>query len=302
MPEKQPASLTIWWLAIRPKTLSISVTPVLLGSALSWQMHQAFSFLTFAVILLSALFIQIGTNLYNDVSDFERGADTSDRMGPRRAAQQGWLNAKQIKSGAFVSFLLAFCSGIYLAIIGGLPIIILGLISIVCGYAYTAGPKPIAYSPLGEVFVLIFFGLAAVGGTFYLQSMSLNSKVLIHASSLGTIAAAILLINNYRDLDSDRQAHKLTLVHYINRPAARILYAVMILYPYITLLLFYTQLSWLILIPFISILLAIWLIYCIYSWPVSSRLNQLLARTAQLQLIYTLLLSLILVIHDGSSS
>ena len=302
MPEIQPASFTIWWLAIRPKTLSISLTPILLGSALSWQMQQSFSLLTFLAILLSALCIQIGTNLYNDAADFEKGADTPERLGPRRAAQQGWLNAKQIKTGAFVSFLLAFCTGIYLAMIGGLPIVILGLISIVCGYAYTAGPKPIAYSPLGEAFVLIFFGLAAVGGTFYLQTMSLNSEVLVHGSSLGTIAAAILLINNYRDLEGDRLAHKLTLVHFIDRPAARILYAAMVLYPYITLLLFFSQLSWAIFIPFISMPLAIWLIYCLYHWPVSSQLNQLLARTAQLQLIYTLLLSLVLVIHDGSSS
>ncbi len=285
-------TLSIWWLAIRPKTLSISITPVLLGSALAWQSHQSFSWLIFISILCSAMAIQIGTNLYNDAADFEKGADTQQRLGPRRAAQQGWLSAAQLKRGAFISFSIAFLAGIYLAWLGGIVIIVLGLISILCGYAYTAGPKPIAYSPLGEAFVLFFFGFAAVGGTYYLQSQSINLNTLIIASSIGSMAAAILLVNNYRDLDGDKKVNKLTLVYYLGRPTARKFYSIMLLYPYFLLLLLLPMHSWTLLLPLLSLPLAIKLIRYFLRLPVTSELNQVLAQTAQLQLIYTLLLSI----------
>lgn len=285
-------SVSIWWLAIRPKTLSISITPVLLGSALAWQTHQLFSWLTFISILLSAIAIQIGTNLYNDAADFEKGADTDQRLGPKRAAQQGWLSATQIKRGALFSFSLAFLSGIYLAWLGGMAIIILGLMSILCGYAYTAGPKPIAYSPLGEAFVMIFFGFAAVGGTYYLQSQTINLNTLIIASSIGSMAAAILLVNNYRDLEGDRKVNKLTLVHYLGRPASRKFYIVMLLYPYFLLLPLLAVHSWTILLAVLSLPIAIKLIRYFLQLPITSELNRVLAKTAQLQLIYTILLSI----------
>lgn len=270
------------------------MTPVFLGSALSWQTHGDFSLLTFCVILVSTLAIQIGTNLYNDAADFEKGADTEERLGPQRAAQQGWLNSRQIKTGAFISFALAFFSGIYLAWLGGLAIIILGLVSILCGYAYTAGPKPIAYSPLGELFVLIFFGFAAVGGTYYLQSQTMELSVIVIASSIGCLAAAILLVNNYRDLDGDRKVNKLTLVHYIGRPIARHFYVAMIVYPYLLLFFLLPAYSWTLLLPLLSLPLAIKLIQYFLGLQITSELNQILAQTAQLQLIYTLLLSVAL--------
>ncbi len=282
--------LTIWWLAIRPKTLSISVTPVLLGSALAWHDQQQFSISIFLLTLLSALCIQIGTNLYNDAADFEKGADTHQRLGPRRATQQGWLSASQIKSGAVLSFIIAFSSGIYLAWIGGWPIILLGLISILCGYAYTAGPKPIAYSPFGELFVLIFFGLAGVGGSYYLQTLDINLFSILMGSTIGSIATAILLVNNYRDLEGDEQVNKLTLVHYIGRPVARLLYAAMLIYPYLLLLTLISIYSLFILLPFLSLPLVYKIIRQFYSMEISPQLNRILAQTAQLQLIYTLLL------------
>ena len=289
-------TFSIWWLAIRPKTLSISITPVLLGSALAWHNQGTFSLLIFTIILLSALCIQIGTNLYNDAADFEKGADKEGRLGPDRATQQGWLNASQIKRGALFSFTTAFIAGIYLAWIGGISIIILGLLSIFCGYAYTAGSKPIAYSPLGELFVLLFFGFAAVGGTYYLQTNTLNSSVIFMASTLGCLASAILLINNYRDLEGDQSANKLTLVYYIGRGNARILYATLIIYPYMLLIFLIRDYSWQILLPLLSLPLAIKLIQYFISLGISRELNQVLAKTAQLQLIYSLLLSLALIL------
>ncbi len=286
---------SFWWLAIRPKTLSISLTPVLMGTALAWHEQQQLSISIFIVTLLSALAIQIGTNLYNDAADFEKGADTHQRLGPRRAAQQGWLTAQQIKTGALLSFILAFIGGIYLVWTGGWPIIILGLLSIICGYAYTAGPKPIAYSPFGELFVLVFFGFAAVGGSYYLQTLDINLITLLLSSTIGAMAAAILLINNYRDLDSDEQAQKLTLVHYTGRPAARVLYALMLLYPYLCLLFLIRDFSWLILLPMLSLPVTIKLILDFLAMDISSALNQILARTAQVQLIYTILIVLALI-------
>ncbi|MCU7837156.1 MAG: 1,4-dihydroxy-2-naphthoate polyprenyltransferase [gamma proteobacterium symbiont of Taylorina sp.] len=297
--------LSIWWLAIRPKTLTISITPVLSGSALAWHDHAVFSTLTFLIILLSALCIQIGTNLYNDAADFEKGADTDKRLGPKRAAQQGWLSSRQIKTGAFISFLIAFIAGIYLAWLGGISIVILGLISILCGYAYTGGPKPIAYSPFGELFVLIFFGLCAVGGTYYLQCQHINLIILLIASGIGSLAAAILLVNNYRDLDGDEKAQKLTLVHYTGRPTTRLIYSFMILYPYLILfslpLLSSSQqpqaaYSWFVLLPLLSFHFAIKIIHLLFSLEISTQLNTVLVKTAQLQLIYTLLLTIGLLI------
>lgn len=292
-------SFSIWWLAIRPKTLSISISPVLLGSALAWHDQLIFSPLTFCIILLSVLCIQIGTNLYNDAADFEKGADTAERLGPKRAAQQGWLSAKQIKKGALLSFIIAFTAGIYLAWLGGTAIIILGLLSILCGYAYTAGPKPIAYSPFGELFVLIFFGLCAVGGTYYLQSNTLNLMTLFIAGSIGSMAAAILLVNNYRDLDGDIAAGKLTLVYYTGRPVSRFIYTIMILFPYILLFslpLLQGNFSWFILLPLLSLPLAFQVIRLLFTLSISAKLNTVLVKTAQLQVIYTVLLSIGLVI------
>jgi len=289
----RPGYFKIWWLAIRPKTLSISVTPVLLGTALAWSVQAEISWLTFAIILFSVLSIQIGTNLYNDAADHEKGADTAERLGPERATQQGWLSAKQIKKAALVSFTCAFISGIYLAWLGGLPIIILGLISIVCGYAYTGGPKPIAYSPLGEVFVLLFFGLAAVGGTYYLYTFTLTPLVMLFATTIGSTAAAILLVNNYRDLDQDRKASKLTLVHYIGRHKATKLYHFLILYPYLILLIIIfltSSYSIFLLCPLLSLPLALRAMKLMDQLPISDRLNLLLQKTALLQLVYTLLL------------
>jgi len=288
-------TFSIWWQAIRPKTLSISITPVILGSALAWHDHSQFSWLSFIVILLSALCIQIGTNLYNDAADFEKGADTEERLGPKRAAQQGWLNALQLKQGAFAAFVIAFILGIYLVWIGGWAIVILGLTSILCGYAYTSGPKAIAYSPLGELFVLLFFGFAAVGGTYYLQTHTLTIMVFIVASSIGILAAAILLVNNYRDLEGDRKASKLTLVHYLERPKTRIVYTAMVLYPFFLLFFLVPVYSWLILLPLLCLPLAILLIKLFLSLAISAQLNKVLAQTAQLQLIYSLLFSLALI-------
>jgi len=161
--------LKYWLLAARPKTLLVSLTPLLVGGTLAYVETGQFRLVIWLVCLLAAIGIQIGTNLHNDVSDYERGADTPERLGPERATAENWLTATAVRRGAFISFTVSFLLGIYLVWIGGWPIVLLGLTSIFAGYSYTGGPRPIAYTPLGELFVLLFFGLAAVAGTYYLQ-------------------------------------------------------------------------------------------------------------------------------------
>jgi 1,4-dihydroxy-2-naphthoate octaprenyltransferase len=280
-----------WLLAVRPKTLGISVVPVLVGSALAWAELGRLLWLPALTALAAAMLIQIGTNLYNDAADFERGADTPDRLGPERATAQGWFSARQVKRAALLSFSGAFALGIYLAWVGGWPIVIIGLLSLLAGYAYTGGPRPIAYSAGGELFVFIFFGLLAVSGSYYLQTGSLSLETLFCATAIGLLAAAVLLVNNYRDLETDERAAKLTLVHYLGRERARQLYVLLLILPFALPVVFNHRFdgSWLVALclPF-----ALWLLHRFTREPPGRVFNAILADTAKLQLAYGGLLSL----------
>src|SRR5574343_1186858 len=205
-----PGRLRAWFLACRPKTLPVSLSPVVVGSALAWHDTHAILWLPLLAAALGAAFIQIGTNLFNDVGDFLRGTDTPGRLGPQRATAEGWLAPRMVKTGAWLSFALAFLCGIYLVWHGGWPIVAIGLASRAAGWAYTGGPRPIAYGPLGEVFVFIFFGLVAVGGSYYLQTLSLSPIALAAAALVGIHAAAVITVNNYRDLDTDARSGRKT--------------------------------------------------------------------------------------------
>lgn len=279
-----------WLLAIRPKTLGISIAPVVAGTSLAWAETGQINWLVTLAALVGALLIQVGTNLHNDAADFERGADTADRLGPARATAQGWFTARQIKNAAFLSFSLAFIPGIYLAWIGGWPIIILGLISLAAGYSYTGGRKPIAYSASGEFFVFIFFGLTAVMGSYYVQTLYLSLNSFLVAVCIGLMAAAVLMVNNYRDLDTDRKAGKYTLTHYLGRERAKILYLVLMLVPFLLPFFFNGRFSeaWLLLLalPFSLIL-----VYRFFTQTPGPAFNTMLAQTAQLQLFYSILIS-----------
>jgi len=279
-----------WLLAIRPKTLGISLVPVLVGSSLAWSETGLFQLFPMLAALTGALLIQIGTNLHNDASDFERGADNSGRLGPLRAAAQGWFSPEQIKLAAAIAFALAFLVGIYLVWVGGLPIILAGLASLLAGYAYTGGPRPIAYSATGELFVFLFFGLVAVMGSYYIQTLTLSLNALAVASAVGLLAAAVLLVNNYRDLTNDRNAQKLTLTHYLGRQHSRQVYGLFLLTPFLLPVLLWEQGSeiWLVLI---ALPIALFLLYRFITEAPGPVFNQILARTAQLQLFYGLLLS-----------
>ena len=205
------SSVRVWIGAIRPQTLTAGVAPVLVGSALAVA-DGVFSPGPALAALVGALLIQIGTNLFNDWADFVRGADGPDRLGPARATAQGWLTERQVLSACLLTFLAAIMVGGYLAWVGGWPIVVIGLLSIAAGLAYTGGPYPLAYVGLGDPFVLVFFGVVAVSGTYWLQAMTLTPAVLVASVCVGALATAILVVNNLRDRHSDARAGKRTLV------------------------------------------------------------------------------------------
>ncbi len=204
------SKLKIWILASRPKTLWAAVGPVLVGTAMAYADGRACG-LAALLALFAAVFIQIGTNLSNDYFDFVLGADTGERLGPMRVTQTGLVSPGEMKRAIFAAFGLAALAGIYLIYRGGWPILIIGIFSILFGILYTAGPYPLGYNGLGDIFVFLFFGLVAVGGTYYVQTLSINSTVLLAAVGPGLLSTALLCVNNLRDLESDRKAGKKTL-------------------------------------------------------------------------------------------
>ena len=277
-----------WLLAARPKTLPLTVTPVIAGIALAVAATGDFAPWAALCTLLGAMAIQIGTNLYNDAADFERGTDTPDRLGPQRATAQGWFTARQVKTAAHLMFALAFVLGILLLLRGGWPILLIGLASLAAGYSYTGGSRPIAYGPFGEIYVLLFFGLAAVGGTYYLQTLSFGWPAFWTGVALGLPAAAVLVVNNYRDLETDRLAGRRTLCHYLDRSRARWFYAALLLLPIpILASAGLPGASW----PLIAALpLAAVLVRRLFRGATNEALNRQLAQTALYQMLLVLLM------------
>ncbi len=202
----------IWLQASRPVTLTAAVIPVVAGVALAYADTGAVRWRLFVLALLGAIFIQIGTNLVNDVKDFERGADTADRLGPQRVTQAGLLSPAGVMRGAWISFALATLCGIPLVVAGGLPIVIIGIASIIAAWAYTGGPWPLGYNGFGEIFVILFFGLVAVGGTYYLQTGTWSAGAFVAGLGIGCLSSVLLAVNNVRDEAGDRLIGKKTLV------------------------------------------------------------------------------------------
>lgn len=200
-----------WLLAARLKTLSAAVVPVLMGSALAAHEPTAVTWWVFFCALAGAVLIQVATNFINDALDFKKGADTKERLGPVRVTQAGLLSAEAVMRMAVVSLALAALCGIPLLYRGGWPMLVVGLASIAAAYAYTGGPYPLAYHGLGELFVIIFFGFVAVGGTFYAHSLQLTRSALLAGFAAGALGTVLLAINNLRDAPGDRASNKRTL-------------------------------------------------------------------------------------------
>jgi 1,4-dihydroxy-2-naphthoate octaprenyltransferase len=200
-----------WLQAFRPKTLTAAIVPVAVGSAVAFSEVGLVNHRITLLALLGALFIQIATNLFNDAIDFKKGADGEHRVGPQRATQMGWFSGKQVLAMGIFFLLLALACGVPLVIHGGWPIVIIGLISLAMAYAYTGGPFPLAYLGLGDLFVILFFGLVAVGGTYYLHTLRFSWSALIAGLQVGCLSAVLIAINNLRDHVGDRQVNKRTL-------------------------------------------------------------------------------------------
>jgi 1,4-dihydroxy-2-naphthoate polyprenyltransferase len=221
-------TLPLWLLAVRPRTLPAAVAPVLVGTALAAS-EDEFRLLPFVAALVGSIFIQIGTNLSNDYSDARRGADTEDRLGPVRVTAGGLMPPKRVLVGTYVAFGIAVAAGLYLAAVAGWELLVVGAASILAGVLYTGGPRPYGYEGLGELFVFVFFGVVAVVGSYYVQTEELRWEAFALAAPVGLLASAILVVNNVRDIETDRRAGKRTLAVKLGRDRARILFMAMVI-------------------------------------------------------------------------
>jgi 1,4-dihydroxy-2-naphthoate polyprenyltransferase len=216
-------TLRLWAVAARPRTLPAAVAPVLVGTALAGSEGELRP-LAFAAALVGSVFIQVGTNLSNDYSDARRGADTEDRLGPVRVTAGGLMPPRQVLMGTYVAFGIAVAAGAYLAAVAGWELLVVGAASILAGVLYTGGPRPYGYEGLGELFVFLFFGVVAVAGSYFVQTEDLRWEAFALSVPVGLLAAAILVVNNVRDIDTDRRAGKRTLAVKLGRERARRLF------------------------------------------------------------------------------
>jgi len=283
----------IWFDATRPKTLPAAAAPVLIGSAMAFH-DQLFHLASAIATLLSAMFIQIGTNFANDYFDNVKGADTEERLGPRRATQAGLVSPQAMKMAFILTFSLAFLVGLYLIYRGGYPILIIGLSSILFGILYTGGPYPLGYNGLGDIFVLIFFGPVAVGGTYYVQTLEINNIVLLAGLAPGLISAAILSINNLRDVYTDSNAGKRTLIVRFGVPfgKAEYLFSIIIACILPMFLTYITNKHYYAMCAILALGLSIPGMKIVFSDKHGIALNKVLADTGRLLFIYSVIFSI----------
>lgn len=298
-PELPPAVFTapptgwrVWWTAARPRTLSISATPVLVGTALALAEGAAFAGWPMLAALCCAILIQVGTNLHNDAADFECGTDQPDRIGPLRVTAAGWARPATVRGVALISFAVAMLLGVYLVAIGGWPILAAGIASLLAGWSYSGGRHPVSHTPLGELLVLVFFGLVAVAGSHWLQSGHGSGNALLAGIAVGMPAAAVLLVNNYRDLENDLRSGRRTLAALIGRPNSRQVYAALMLVPFAVLLLLAWQGMHGALLGLLALPFSLSLIRRLQGSQPGPQLNLLLAGTAQAGFVLGVLLSI----------
>lgn len=283
----RPAGLALWWQAIRPRTLGLSVSPVMAGLAAAVAQPEPIRHPWVAlVIVIGVLAIQAGTNLFNDAADFLNGTDQKTRLGPPRVTERGWATPHQVLWAGRLAFLVSVLAGLVLVLAGGWPIAALGAASLVAGYGYSRGPWPLSRTPLGEGLVVAFFGIGAVAGTVFLLTGTVSMAVVGLGAIVGLPAAAVLLVNNIRDHEDDRRAGRLTLAILLGPVRARRLYAVLVLAPFASL-------------PLLAVLepalvgsvagsavlpLALWLAIRLQYVPIDPGLNRILGWTVCLQL------------------
>jgi 1,4-dihydroxy-2-naphthoate octaprenyltransferase len=279
-----------WLLAIRPATLSAAAAPVLVGTALAVR-DGRFRPLAALAALVGAMLIQIGTNLLNDVDDFERGADTHERLGPTRVTQSGLLTATEVRLAGWAAFAAAAAVGLYLIACAGWPILVLGIAALVSAWAYTGGPWPLGYNGLGDLFVFLFFGVAAVAGTYYVQALHTTGTVWATTLPAGALATAILVVNNVRDVETDRAAGKRTLAVRLGQSAGRLEHAALVALAYLVPLLLWVTGSasrW-VLLPWLSLPMACLLVRDVATITKGPAFNTALHHTARLHLVFGVL-------------
>lgn len=281
-----------WIMAARPKTLPAAAAPVLVGTAMANYLDSA-DWLPAIICLGFAILIQVGTNFANDYFDFKKGADTSDRVGPTRAVAAGLIKPNLMKRLTVITFALAFCLGLALIPFGGWWLLLVGVMSILCGYAYTAGPFPLAYVGLGDLFVMLFFGVVAVCCTFFVQTGFFTWEVFILSTAIGGLSTNLLIINNIRDRETDRVANKRTLAVRLSLSYSILEYRFFVVWAYAVVIWMATRYGdfWLTL-PLVSLSLAV------VNWNRSRTVsspevcNKLLAKTALFLVLYATTLSL----------
>ena len=292
MSSVSPGSARAWIVAARPATLTAAFAPVAVGSACAWRV-TGFRWDAALAALLGAFLIQIATNFANDLYDFEKGADTEERLGPLRAAQSGLLSVRQLRRGIFATFALALGVGIYLTWVAGPAVVVIGLSSIAAGLAYTGGPFPLAYNGLGDVFVMAFFGFVAVCGTAFVQALYVPDVAWAASIPIGALATAILAVNNVRDFEGDARAGKGTIVVRFGRQAGVREYAILLalayVVPVVILVAGWTS-AW-VCLPLVTVPWAVRLFRSV-SRDRGKALNQTLAGTAKLLSIFGVLFAL----------
>ncbi len=279
-------------MAARLRTLPAAIAPVLVGTSLALGADH-FHPLAFVAALLGAVFIQVGTNLSNDYSDARRGADTEDRLGPVRVTAGGLVPPSQVLVATYVTFGLAVACGVYLIVVAGWMLLAVGAASILAGVLYTGGPRPYGYEGLGELFVFLFFGIVAVAGSYYVQVQQLPWQAFLCAVPVGLLASAILVVNNVRDMETDKRAGKRTLAVRLGRGRTRIMYGTMLVVAFLL-----APVPWLagsmdawLLLPWLAAPLAFRVNEVVRTRVDGPSLNGALAQTGMLQLIFCLLFS-----------
>ncbi|MEA2285117.1 MAG: 1,4-dihydroxy-2-naphthoate polyprenyltransferase [Solirubrobacteraceae bacterium] len=280
-------------MAARPRTLPAAIAPVLVGTALAMTTHDL-RVGGFVAALLGSILIQVGTNLSNDYSDARRGADTEERLGPVRVTAGGLVPPKQVLIATYVTFGLAVLCGVYLVLLAGPVLLAIGAASILAGVLYTGGPRPYGYAGLGEIFVFLFFGLVAVTGSYFVQTERVTWEAVVLAVPVGLLAAAILVVNNVRDLETDRRAGKRTLAVRLGRPRTRTVFGLLVYGAFVTVPLPWVlgALSPWIALPLILLPAAVLLVRMVRTHTDGPTLNEALARTGMLQLAFCVLLAI----------
>lgn len=285
--------LVPWFLAARPRTLPVSLPPILVGTALASQNVDALNWLLVIGALFCSLGIQIGTNLVNDALDFKKGADREDRLGPLRVTQKGLLTFNQVMMGGCLSFLFAFFCGIPLMLAGGWPLFFILVISIACGYCYTGGPFPLAYTGASDLFILIFFGWVSTCSVYYLQTGTVDFPCFLAATQIGLLAIVPHAINNLRDHVSDARISKRTLAVRFGPLAARKEIAFFSFAPFVLGLFWWFEgFPSMAIFPLLSLYWIIPNVKAIWSHEPSPIMNEFLAKSALCELIFAFLLTI----------